>query len=197
MFTGIIEDIGIIEKIEKDRDNIILYIYCSFLDEIKINQSISHNGICLTVTSLNKNNYTVCLINETIRKTNASSWKIGNNINLERCLKIGDRLDGHFVQGHIDSIIECVNIDDQEGSWVFEFKYPQEYAKYIVPKGSISINGVSLTIAEVNDNKSFFTVAIIPYTFKHTNFKSIKKGDFVNTEFDILTKQIVRINEKK
>ncbi len=197
MFTGIIEEIGIIEKIEKDRDNIILYIYCAFLDEIKINQSISHNGICLTVTSLNKNNYTVCLISETIRKTNASSWKIGNRINLERCLKIGDRLDGHFVQGHIDSIIECVNIDDQEGSWVFEFKYPQEYAKYIVPKGSISINGVSLTIAEVNDNKSFFTVAIIPYTFKYTNFKSIKKGDFVNTEFDILTKQIVRINEKK
>ena len=197
MFTGIIEDIGIIEKIEKDRDNIILYIYCSFLDEIKINQSISHNGICLTVTSLNKNNYTVCLISETIRKTNASSWKIGNNINLERCLKIGDRLDGHFVQGHIDSIIECVNIDDQEGSWVFEFKYPQEYAKYIVTKGSISINGVSLTIAEVNDNKSFFTVAIIPYTFQHTNFKSIKKGDYVNIEFDILTKQIVRINENK
>ena len=197
MFTGIIEEIGIIEKIEKDRDNIILYIYCSFLDEIKINQSISHNGICLTVTSLNKNNYTVCLISETIRKTNASSWKIGNNINLERCLKIGDRLDGHFVQGHIDSIIECVNIDDQEGSWVFEFKYPQEYAKYIVPKGSISINGVSLTIAEVNDNKSFFTVAIIPYTFQHTNFKSIKKGDYVNIEFDILTKQIVRINENK
>ena len=197
MFTGIIEEIGIVEKVEKDRDNIILYIQCSFLDEIKINQSIAHNGICLTVTGLNKNNYTVCVVNETIQKTNVLSWGKRDPINLERGLKIGDRLDGHFVQGHVDIVLECIKIYNQQGSWMFEFKYPQKYAKYIVQKGSISINGVSLTIAETDDSHNSFKVAIIPYTFNHTTFQSIKEGDSINVEFDILTKQIIRLTGEK
>ncbi|MBE37590.1 MAG: riboflavin synthase [Flavobacteriales bacterium] len=196
MFTGIIEEIGIIEKIEKDRDNLIFYIHCSFLKEIKINQSIAHNGICLTVTQLNKNDYTVCVVNETIQKTNVLSFAKGTEINLERCLKIGDRLDGHFVQGHIDTVMKCVDIYDNSGSWVFKFKYDAKYARYIAPKGSIAINGVSLTIAEIKDDENYFTVAIIPYTFHETNFKFIKRGDSVNIEFDILTKQLIRLNEK-
>ena len=197
MFTGIIEELGIVEKIEKDRDDLILYIHCSFLDEIKINQSIAHNGVCLTVTALNKNNYTVCVVHETIQKTNILSLRRKDEINLERCLKIGNRIDGHFVQGHIDTVMECVNIYDQKGSWIFEFKYDEKHAKHIVLKGSISINGVSLTIADIQDDQNSFTVAIIPYTFQHTNFQSIKKGDYVNIEFDILTKQIIRLIEKK
>jgi riboflavin synthase len=197
MFTGIIEELGIVEKIEKDRDNLIVYIYCSFLEEIKINQSIGHNGVCLTVTALNKNNYTVCVVDETLQKTNILSWRRKDKINLERCLEIGSRLDGHFVQGHIDTVIECVNIYDQKGSWIFEFKYDEEHAKYIVLKGSIAINGISLTIADIKDDQNCFTVAIIPYTFKHTNFRSIKKGNYVNIEFDILTKQMIRLSEKK
>jgi len=197
MFTGIIEEIGIVEKIEKDRDNLNLYINCNFLDEIRINQSIAHNGICLTVTNLNEKNYTVCVVNETIQKTNVLSWENGSKINLERCLAVGDRLDGHFVQGHIDTMIECINIYDQKGSWKFEFQFPPTYAKYIVPKGSIAINGVSLTISEVHDKENTFTIAIIPYTFENTNFKLINIGDYVNIEFDILTKQIIRLNEKK
>ena len=196
MFTGIIEEIGIVEKIEKDRDNLIFHIHCSFLEEIKINQSIAHNGICLTVTHLNENDYTVCVINETIQQTNVLSFAKGTKINLERCLKIGDRLDGHFVQGHIDTVMECVDIYDNSGSWVFKFKYDTKYARYIAPKGSIAINGVSLTIAEIKDDENCFTVAIIPYTFDETNFKFIKRGDTVNIEFDILTKQLIRLNEK-
>ena len=123
--------------------------------------------------------------------------KLGSIINLEKSLKHGSKISGHYVQGHIDTVIECVNIYDQKGSWIFEFEYSEEYAKYVVPKGSISINGVSLTIADIQDDQNCFTVAIIPYTFKHTNFQSIKKGDYVNIEFDILTKKIIRLSEKK
>jgi riboflavin synthase len=136
------------------------------------------------------------VVNETIQKTNVLSFAKGTKINLERCLKIGDRLDGHFVQGHIDTVMECVDIYDNSGSWVFKFKYDTKYARYIAPKGSIAINGVSLTIAEIKDDENYFTVAIIPYTFDETNFKFIKRGDTVNIEFDILTKQLIRLNEK-
>jgi len=195
MFTGIIEEIGIVKKIENDQNNLILYMDCSFLKQLKVNQSIAHNGICLTVTALNKNNYTVCLISETLQKTNALSFEEGSEVNLERCLAVGDRLDGHFVQGHIDTVIECVKIYNQKGSWIFQFKYPTQYAKYIAPKGSIAVNGVSLTIADIQNDENCFTVAIIPYTFHHTNFKYLKEGEYVNIEFDILTKQIIRLNE--
>lgn len=197
MFTGIIEEIGIVKKIEHDQDNLILYMDCSFLKELKVNQSIAHNGICLTVTALNKNNYTVCLIYETLQKTNALSFEEGSEVNLERCLTMGDRLDGHFVQGHIDTVIECIKIYNQKGSWIFQFKYPKQYAKYIAPKGSVTVNGVSLTIADIQNDENCFTVAIIPYTFNHTNFKCLTEGDYVNIEFDILTKQIIRLSEQR
>ncbi len=197
MFTGIIEEIGTIKKIKKENRNLIIYVKSSFLEDLKINQSISHNGICLTVTELNADNYGVCVVDETIKKTNIGLLKEGGAINLERCLLIGERLDGHFVQGHIDTTIEGVKITDKNGSWMFKFKYEKNYGNYIISKGSIAINGVSLTIANINDIENCFEVAIIPYTFNNTNFKFIKEGYFLNVEFDILAKQISRLNERK
>ena len=193
MFTGIIEEIGILKKIKKDKKNLILDIDASFLKELKINQSISHNGICLTVINIEKKHYTVCVVYETIIKTNILTLKEGDLINLERCLKMGDRIDGHIVQGHIDDNIECVRVEDVDGSWNFSFKYPKLYDNYLIPKGSIALNGVSLTITSIDQLKHIFSVTIIPYTLKHTNFKNLKKGDLVNIEFDLLAKQIAKL----
>tara|TARA_B100000427_G_scaffold162377_1_gene135018 strand:- start:1217 stop:1813 length:597 start_codon:yes stop_codon:yes gene_type:complete len=193
MFTGIIEEVGIVKKIKKENQNLRLDIAVSFLDDIQINQSISHNGACLTVVKLSKESYSVDVVTETIQKTNVKSLKEGDAINIERCLSIGNRLDGHFVQGHVDCVAKCISIIDLNGSWLFQFKYPEKHKNYIVTKGSITINGVSLTISNIDDLKNTFEVNIIPYSFKHTNFSSIKVNDFVNIEFDILGKYIERL----
>ena len=194
MFTGIIEEVGIIKKIKKENQNLILDISVSFLDEIKINQSIAHNGACLTVVELFKESYRVNVVTETIQKTNITSLKEGDIINVERCLSIGSRLDGHFVQGHVDCIAQCLSIINLNGSWCFQFQYPEKYKNYIVHKGSIAINGVSLTISNIDDLNNTFEVNIIPYSFQHTNFSIIKVDDFVNIEFDIFGKYIERLN---
>ena len=197
MFTGIIEEVGTLKEIKKDRKNLILSISVSFLKELKINQSIAHNGVCLTVVDLNSDDYTVCVINETIKKTNIKLFKKGDLINLERCLSFGDRIDGHFVQGHIDCVVKCVNVTDDGGSWMFKFKYLKEYENYLIHKGSITLNGVSLTISNINYSEKNFEIAIIPYTFNHTNFKFLQEGNYVNAEFDIINKQIERLNQGK
>ncbi len=194
MFTGIIEEVGIVKKIKKENKNLILNISVSFLDEIQINQSIAHNGACLTVTELSEESYSVHVVSETIQKTNIASLKQGDAINIERCLSIGSRLDGHFVQGHVDCVAKCLSIIDLNGSWVFQFQYPKEYKNYIVHKGSITINGVSLTISNIDDLNNTFEVNIIPYTFQNTNFRIIKIDDFVNIEFDIFGKYFERLN---
>jgi len=194
MFTGIIEEVGIVKKIKKENKNLMLDISVSFLDEIQINQSIAHNGACLTVIELSEESYSVHVVSETIQKTNIASLKQGDIINIERCLSIGSRLDGHFVQGHVDCIAQCLSIIDLNGSWVFQFQYPKEYKNYIVRKGSITINGVSLTISNIDDLNNTFEVNIIPYSFQNTNFSMIKTDDFVNVEFDIFGKYFERLN---
>ncbi len=194
MFTGIIEEVGIVKKIKKENKNLILNISVSFLDEVQINQSIAHNGACLTVIELSEESYSVHVVSETIQKTNIASLKQGDAINIERCLSIGSRLDGHFVQGHVDCVAKCLSIIDLNGSWVFQFQYPKEYKNYIVHKGSITINGVSLTISNIDDLNNTFEVNIIPYSFQNTNFSKIKIDDFVNVEFDIFGKYFERLN---
>ncbi len=186
MFTGIIECFGKIVRIEKKSENLSLYIDSPITPELKIDQSLSHNGVCLTVVGIKKTIYNVIAIKETCEKTNLRLLKIGDIINLERAIKVGDRLDGHIVQGHIDQIGVCSKIIEQGGSWIFSFKYDPKSQNITINKGSITINGVSLTI--VNSNKSSFSVAIIPYTYKNTNFHLISKGSHVNLEFDILGK---------
>lgn len=195
MFTGIIEDIGHVENIKQEQSNLIITISSKLASELTINQSIANNGVCLSVTNTSNSTYTVCAVKETLKATNISNLKEGDYVNLERCLLANGRIDGHIVQGHVDCAVKCLNIVDAEGSWVFTFECPQEKNKYLIPNGSISINGVSLTIANINDSKNTFSVAIIPYTFKHTNFKSLKILDLVNIEFDIIAKQIVRLKK--
>jgi len=197
MFTGIIEEVGVVKSRRKDKTNLIINVKASFLKELTINQSISHNGACLTIIDVQKDAYSVCVVGETINKTNLGLVKLGEGVNLERCLKVGQRLDGHFVQGHIDAIIKCVKIVDKNGSWTFTFQYPKNSENYLIPKGSITLNGVSLTISHIDDSNERFEVTIIPYTFQHTNFKNLQIGDYVNVEFDIISKQIVKLNQKK
>ena len=193
MFTGIIEEIGIVKKMTKDKTNMIITINSSFTNELKVNQSIAHNGICLSVKSIGKKTYTICAVDETIQKTNIKDLKKNDPINLERCLILGNRMDGHIVQGHVDCIAICQDIKNNNGSWIFTFKYPKNYQKLIVPKGSISVNGVSLTIAKINDKLDTFSIAVIPYTFNNTNFHKIRINSKVNIEFDIVSKQINRL----
>ena len=193
MFTGIIETVGVIENIKKSDTNLQIVVKSSITPELKIDQSVSHNGICLTVVALEANNYTVTAIEETIQKTNMASWKIGDAINLERAMKLGDRLDGHLVQGHVDQIGVCSNIEDLNGSWRFTFKYDLNLNNLTIEKGSITINGVSLTV--VNSKTNEFSVAIIPYTFENTNFKLFNIGTLVNLEFDVIGKYVSRLHE--
>ena len=182
MFTGIIENLAKIILIKNNKKNLDITLSSSLTSEFKIDQSISHNGICLTIVDINENQYTVSAIEETINKTTISNWKDGDVINLERAMKIGGRLDGHMIQGHIDQIGQCINVEDKQGSWEYTFVY--EKSKNItVEKGSIAINGVSLTVIDSSPNQ--FKVAIIPYTYKHTNFNKLRKNDYVNLEFDI------------
>ncbi len=188
MFTGIIESMGKVRAIAKNGTNLTFSIESSFLLELKIDQSVAHNGVCLTVDGIFDSYYTVTAIKETLEKTNLGSLKEGDSINLERCLKVGDRLDGHIVQGHVDSTALVTDIITQNGSWEYYFEYtPGEFIT--VSKGSICVNGVSLTV--VNSSNGKFSVAIIPYTHEHTNFHQLKKGDSVNLEFDIVGKYIL------
>ena len=195
MFTGIIESVGVIKAINYDRSNINFSISSSLSNELKIDQSVSHNGVCLTVVSTEEGSYTVTAIKETLDKTNLAKLQLGDQVNLERCLKVGDRLDGHFVQGHVDQTAICTYVGNENGSWTFTFKYDDKNNNITIEKGSITVNGVSLTV--VNSKKSEFSVAIIPYTFENTNFNSFSVGTLVNLEFDVFGKYVTKLFYKK
>ncbi|MBI3510365.1 MAG: riboflavin synthase [Bacteroidetes bacterium] len=192
MFTGIVETTGKISSVKTDGGNKIFYVGVSFLNELRVDQSIAHNGVCLTVTDVKKDHYTVTVIGETLRKTNLGEWKAGDEINLERSMKVGDRLDGHIVQGHADATAECISINQDNGSHLFRFRFDRG-AGIVVSKGSICVNGVSLTVVDPSENE--FSVAIIPFTFKHTNFHNLEKGDHVNLEFDVVGKYITAMKK--
>jgi len=189
MFTGIIEQLGVVKHIKKEKENIEFTIGALFVSELKIDQSVAHNGCCLTVVSLNDNEYSVTAIKETLEKTNLGSWKVGTKVNLERCMQMNGRLDGHIVQGHVDTKAECIQIEDQQGSWKYTFNYVGE--NVTVEKGSITVNGTSLTVVDSMDNQ--FSVCIIPYTYDHTNFHQLEIGDTVNLEFDIIGKYVAKL----
>lgn len=195
MFTGIIEDLGIITNLEQDLENLHITLKSTITNELKIDQSVSHNGVCLTVVSINDPFYTVTAIKETLSKSNLGNLKINDSVNLERAMKLGERLDGHIVQGHVDQTAICKSVEFQEGSWLFTFIYDDALNNITIEKGSITVNGVSLTV--INSQKNEFSVAIIPYTFEHTTFKTLKKNDTVNLEFDVLGKYIKRLYELK
>ena len=193
MFTGIIEDLGIVIALEKDKGNLHITIKSSVTGELKIDQSVAHNGVCLTVVSINNDQYVVTAIKETLDKTNISELKVGDIVNLERAMKLGDRLDGHIVQGHVDQTATCIKVIEQNGSWSYTFNYDTALSNVTIEKGSITVNGVSLTV--VNSKMNEFSVAIIPYTYKHTTFKDLKAGGNVNLEFDVIGKYVKRLND--
>ncbi|KLT69625.1 MULTISPECIES: riboflavin synthase [Flavobacterium] len=191
MFTGIIETLGRIHEIQKDQNNLHVTVESSITNELKIDQSVSHNGICLTVVAIKDNCYTVTAIEETILKTNIGDWKANDIVNLERGMKLGDRLDGHIVQGHVDQTGTCTNIQEANGSWNYTFEYDKNLSNITIEKGSITVNGVSLTV--VNSKTNEFSVSIIPYTYENTNFKNFKIGTKINLEFDVVGKYISRL----
>lgn len=192
MFSGIVEETAKVVKLEKDQDNLHITLECSFVNELKIDQSISHNGVCLTVVNLTDTTYTVTAIQETLLKTNLGLLEVGDKVNLERSTKLDGRLDGHMVQGHVDLTAECIGVREAEGSWYFTFEFePNSEEHLTVEKGSVSVNGVSLTV--VNSKENSFEVAIIPFTYDVTNFHTFKEGSIVNLEFDIIGKYIARI----
>ncbi len=191
MFTGIVETVGRIVRIEKDIDNLILHIESPIAHELKIDQSVAHNGICLTVTAINDSTHTVCAVPETIQKTSIATWQVEGKINLERCMHLNDRMDGHIVQGHVDTTALCTQRIDGINNWQFTFSIDSSFAPLIIEKGSVTVNGTSLTCFNVSPNS--FDVAIIPYTFEHTNFPSIQVNSSVNIEFDIVGKYITRM----
>lgn len=191
MFTGIIEDLGIIKNLEVEGENLHITVQTSITSELKIDQSVAHNGVCLTVVSIDKDNYIVTAIKETLDKTNLGKLKSGDFVNVERAMKLGDRLDGHIVQGHVDQTAKCISIKEEDGSWVFTFKYDKSLNNITIEKGSITVNGVSLTV--VNSKIDEFSVAIIPYTYEHTTFNKLKVGDTVNLEFDVVGKYVKRL----
>ena len=194
MFTGIIETLGIIKDLQKEEENIHITISSSITNELKIDQSVAHNGVCLTVVGIEDDNYTVTAIQETIRTTNVGDWQLNDVVNLERAMKLGDRLDGHIVQGHVDQIGICKSIEDTDGSWRFTFEYDSALNNITIEKGSITVNGVSLTVVDSKTNE--FSVAIIPYTYEHTNFKNFKIGSKINLEFDIIGKYVAKLHYK-
>lgn len=191
MFSGIVEEAAKVVDVKKDKDNIHITVSCSFVDQLKIDQSIAHNGVCLTVVSIAENMYTVTAIKETLQKTNLGYLKAGDKINLERSMQMDALLDGHIVQGHVDQIAECSEVKEEAGSWYFTFKYDSSLGNITVEKGSVAVNGVSLTV--VNSKEGEFSVAIIPYTYEHTNFHQFKVGTIVNLEFDILGKYVTKL----
>jgi riboflavin synthase len=195
MFTGIIESLGEVTQIVKEKDNLHLTIKSDFTHELKIDQSVAHNGVCLTVVLINNDEFTVTAIKETLDKTTISNLFLGEKVNLERAMKLGDRLDGHIVQGHVDETGVCSNVLEQNGSTFFTFKYNQSSNNLTIEKGSITINGVSLTVVNSKDHE--FSVAIIPFTKEHTTFNQLKTDDKVNLEFDVLGKYVVKLNVKK
>lgn len=195
MFTGIIETLGIIEEITKEDGNIHLKVVSAIASELKIDQSVAHNGVCLTVIQCDKKSHVVTAIQETLDKTTLGAWKVGDILNLERAMKLGDRLDGHIVQGHVDQTGVCTSVEEANGSWVFTFEYDASLTNITIEKGSITVNGTSLTV--VNSERNRFSVAIIPYTYEHTNFHTFKVGTKVNLEFDVIGKYVARLNSLK
>ncbi len=193
MFTGIIETIGTITSLQEEDTNLHIEVTASFTQELKIDQSVAHNGVCLTVVSINGNQYKVTAIKETLDKTTLSSLIVGGAVNLERGMRLGDRLDGHIVQGHVDQTAICSAIKEENGSWKFTFNYDNSSRNITIEKGSITINGVSLTV--IDSGEDFFSVAIIPYTYKNTTFHLLKKGNQVNLEFDVIGKYVARLTQ--
>ncbi|MEE9408412.1 MAG: riboflavin synthase [Polaribacter sp.] len=191
MFTGIIETLGEITNLKKEQENLHLTIKSNITNELKIDQSVAHNGVCLTVINIENDEYTVTAIKETLDKTNLGGFKKNDTVNLERAMKLGDRLDGHIVQGHVDEIGICTNIENQKGSTIFTFSYNSDKNNITIEKGSITVNGVSLTV--INSKKKGFSVAIIPYTLENTGFKNLKLGNIVNLEFDVIGKYVSRL----
>ncbi len=193
MFTGIIEELGMIQSLKTDKENLDITVRANFTSELKIDQSVAHNGVCLTVVSIEEETYTVTAIKETLDKTNLNDLSEGSFVNLERGMKLGARLDGHIVQGHVDQTAICTAISEADGSWYFTFRYDPKLNNITIEKGSITVNGVSLTV--VNSKKDEFSVAIIPFTYEHTNFKTFREGTVVNLEFDVIGKYVKRITE--
>lgn len=193
MFTGIIEQLGVITNINRENTNVHFTVEAPFTGELKIDQSVAHNGCCLTVVAIDEMRYVVTAIQETLDKTNLSSWQVGTKVNLERCMQMGGRLDGHIVQGHVDTTGVCVAIEDQNGSWKFTFEYTSD--DVTVEKGSITVNGTSLTVVDSKPHQ--FSVCIIPYTYEFTNFHQLKVGDKVNLEFDIIGKYVARLMKQR
>jgi riboflavin synthase len=193
MFSGIVEETAKVVNLEKDKGNLHITMTCSFADELKIDQSVSHNGVCLTVVDVNKdkNEYTITAVDETLQKSNLGMLDVGDEVNLERSMSVNKLLDGHLVQGHVDQTAECVDVKEVEGSWYFTFKYDRTKGNITVEKGSVSVDGVSLTVVNSRDDQ--FSVAIIPYTYEFTNFHNYKPGSIVNLEFDIIGKYIQKI----
>ncbi|WP_276359751.1 riboflavin synthase [Daejeonella sp. H1SJ63] len=195
MFTGIIETTGRVIDLQKDRDNLHLIIGSDLSNELKIDQSVAHNGVCLTVVAISEGMHTVTAITETLNKTNLGKLKTGDLINLERCMQMNGRLDGHIVQGHVDQIAICTEAKEMPGSWEYTFSYDPSAGNITVEKGSICVNGISLTV--VNSKESSFSVAIIPYTYEHTNMQNLKEGDTVNLEFDIIGKYVAKLTSHR
>ncbi|WP_067030613.1 riboflavin synthase [Allomuricauda sp. CP2A] len=191
MFTGIIETLGKVEKLEKEDGNLHITVSSSITQELKIDQSVSHNGVCLTVVAIQDDSYTVTAIEETLDKSSLGTLKVGDIVNLERAMLLGARLDGHIVQGHVDQTAVCASIDQKDGSWFFTFQYDPKLNNITIEKGSITVDGVSLTV--VDSKKDSFSVAIIPYTYEHTRFHTYKEGTVVNLEFDVVGKYVARL----
>ena len=193
MFTGIIETLGRVKKIKKDQGNTHFTIQTTITNELKIDQSVAHNGVCLTVVEIFDDNYVVTAIKETLDKTNLDKLSVNEEVNIERAMKLGDRLDGHIVQGHVDQIAVCTEIIENDGSWIFTFSYDSNANNITIEKGSITVNGVSLTVVESKSNQ--FRVAIIPYTYENTNFCKLEQGSVVNLEFDVIGKYVARLHK--
>ena len=194
MFTGIIESLGKITDLKVDRGNIDFTIESDISKELKVDQSVSHNGVCLTVTDTNNNTHTVTAVKETLDKSSLTNFSVNDLVNLERAMKLGERLDGHLVQGHVDGVAKCLGISVNDGSWIYKFEFDISNEMLLIEKGSICINGVSLTVFDIEENT--FKVTIIPYTYENTSFKTLKEGDIVNIEFDMIGKYLARFNKQ-
>jgi riboflavin synthase len=194
MFTGIIETIGQVSSLEQEGSNLHIRVRSSVSDELKIDQSVSHNGVCLTVVGVAPGEHTVTAIAETLQKSNLGTLKAGSLVNLERCMVANGRFDGHIVQGHVDQTAQCIALTELDGSWVFTFQYDPSTGNVTVEKGSVAVNGISLTV--VNSQSDCFSVAIIPYTYEHTNLQEVKPGDTVNLEFDVIGKYVARLLDR-
>ena len=195
MFTGIVESLGKITNINLEEGNVDFTIESSISKELKIDQSVSHNGVCLTVVDVKNDTHTVTAVKETLDKSSLKNFNEGDSMNLERAMKLGERLDGHMVQGHVDGVAKCIELNLNEGSWIYKFEFDKNWQSLLIEKGSVCINGVSLTVFGINDNT--FCVTIIPYTFENTSFKELKPGDLVNIEFDMVGKYLSRFYQLK